>query len=94
MIKSIGMCLFSLMLINGCMTLNDKHSCHSKQFIQCKSLTEVNKLIDENIHSNNQKQTQTKTSKNIEKRNVAIFFAGYSDKEGYFHEAHKIHMFY
>lgn len=102
-----SLCLSFVYLLAGCATLNSNFECPRKPGVSCKSLREVNQLVDEGhlgiqpdvkisrqVAVQPMTQIQVDTDKNINcspEQVLAIWIAPFTDGAGRYHTAHTVY---
>lgn len=89
--------LFSVLLLSGCATYNEHFDCEPRNGVGCKSLSDVNRMVDEGKlplekEEEEKKKLESFLPRTILQKRMRMWVSGYTDEEGIAHEAAWVHI--
>lgn len=100
-LKTIGL---SILLLTGCTTTRETFDCKFNKGVGCRSITEVNTMVNEGKLTNNtvvvnprliviskEQLTSGMAVKRVTEEHLRVWVAPHQDENGNFHEATYVH---
>ena len=82
---------FCTLILSGCATYNETFDCEPGKGVGCKSLSQVNHMVNEGrlplpSEENPSEDSTPPISQTIAQKNLRIWIAEHTDEEGIFHQ--------